>query len=195
MEIPVRIPGMYPGQEKGRDRCAATGQRINDQDIARRYGQSGGGRCDVHRGTEITVVAFLFHFRCHDRPDRRSGGGCRTGNGAEEHIGNDIHKGQSSGQSANQDAGKINEPYGDASRIHDVACQDEKGDGQQRETVESGGHSLGKGRKGRQGIDGEQHGDDPGNADAEGDRHTDGQQDNKTEDKNQDFHKQGSKAG
>ena len=66
-----------------------------------------------------------------------------------EHIGDYIDKCQTSGETSDKDPGKVYQSEGNASRIHDITCQNEKWYGQKCKTVKSRGHSLGKRRKGR----------------------------------------------
>ena len=80
--------------------------------------------------------------------------------------------------------GKIDQSHGNPSTVHNSSGQHKKGNGQQCKTIQSRGHPVGIGGKGRQGINGHQHGQDPGNSNTESNGDTDDQKNNKTEDKN-----------
>ena len=55
--------------KKSSDGSAAAGQRIDDQHIARWDGKACSGGGDVHRSTEMGIVALLAHLRVHDAAD------------------------------------------------------------------------------------------------------------------------------
>ncbi len=64
---------------------------------------------------------------------------------------------------------------GNPPTVHNPTRQDKEGDGQQGKTVKAGCHPVGIGGKGRKHINGHQHGQDTGYADAECNGHTDDQ--------------------
>ena len=78
---------------------------------------------------------------------------------------------EESGKEPEEDLGEIDEPSRDAPAVHELAGEDEEGDGQKGEAVQSRGHALRNGGEGGHGLDGEQHGAKGGDADAEGDGH------------------------
>ena len=96
----------------------------------------------------------------------------RTGNSAEEHIGQNIGRSQIAGDLTHKAAGQTDQSASNAALVHDAACQHEERQSKQTKRVDAGetplGHDVGQGiqiKAGKQDGDG-------CNADTDGDRHT-----------------------
>ena len=74
--------------------------------------------------------------------DGRGGGDGGAGYGGEEHAGEDADHGEPARQVADEGVGKVDEPRGHAAHEHEAAGEDEQGDGDEREAVDAGKHSL-----------------------------------------------------
>ena len=103
-------------------------------------GRGGGGDGDA----EVVVVAFVPHgLQFHLAEAGRVGHG-RAGHAGEDQAGHDVGVSQAAGQEADQQAGEVEEPGGDAGGVHQLGGQDEQGDGQEQEVVDSVLHPLGQ---------------------------------------------------
>ena len=128
--------------EQGGDGHAAGRHGVDDHVVAGRHHDALDGRSRSERHGEVGVVVFLFHHRDHDGPDGGRVGGRRTRNVAEQETRHAVDHGQAAADHADKELGQIDQPYGETAFTHDMAGQNEEGNGQQREGVQPLDHLL-----------------------------------------------------
>ncbi len=128
--------------EQGRDRNTAAGHRVNDQDVAGRDQQAGGGSRRRQSRIELPWIAVLLHRWHHETADGRGGRYGRAGNGPEQGAGNDVDECQSARQHAHHRLGKIDQAVRDTALPHQLPGQYEQRNRQQGKAVEAAGHTL-----------------------------------------------------
>ena len=157
------------GQEAAQEELADREFRVvgvEDHGDARRdEGADGGGRGDQgHR--VILSVALPDHGRNHDRTHGRGVGDAGTGDAGEDHLGNHGDVAEAALEASHQGVGEIYDLVGYLRLHHDVAGQDEEGDGHEAEGVDaSEGFHRDHGEGNVEGDGRGQGGDDEGHED------------------------------
>ncbi len=101
----------------------------------------------------------------------------RAGHAGEDHRGQHVGVPQAAGHPADHLLAEAEDLVGHAAVVHDVAGQDEEGNGNQREGVGPGKEPLGAGGEGHIGGEHTQHGDGAGQAHRNTDGNAHGQHD------------------
>ncbi len=135
--------GDHPAQEKPAHGDLSHQPEDNHGDAGREDGadgRGGGGDGD----TKVVVVAFVPHgLELHLAQTGRIRHG-RTGHPGKDQAGHGIGMAQTTRQKTDHQTGEIEEPGGDTGRVHQLGGQDEQGDGQEQEVVDSVLHPLGQ---------------------------------------------------
>ena len=97
---------------------------------------------------EVLVIAGVRHHRDFDDAQGGDVRNRRAGDAAKEHRRQDVHMRQAAGEPADADVCELEQPLRDAAGGHQLAHQDEEGDGQQRKGVELLAHLLRHGHDG-----------------------------------------------
>ncbi|MNL38063.1 hypothetical protein D3C87_1602470 [compost metagenome] len=127
---PPKDAGNVAAHEQGSDGDAARYRGVDDQGIARRDQHTGRGRGDIDRGAEGGIVIVLLLDGGHDAADGRRRGDAGAADGAKQHVGHHVGLSQGAGQEVADDLGVVDQTDGDATIVHQVAGQDEEGNGQ-----------------------------------------------------------------
>ena len=100
-----------------------------------------------------------------DHDDADGGHGCigGTGDGSEEHAGQNRHAAQTAGDIADQRVGNVDQPLRESAGIHQTAADDKERQREQREGIYAGIHVLGENGPSDSTAD--------GNSDQQEDRH------------------------
>jgi hypothetical protein len=146
-------PGQVAGEEQRRHRGAPRGQRVDDQDVARRNQQAGGRAGQVDRGGVLALVALARHLRRQESADRRGCRHRRAADRAEQRARHHVDPGQAAGQEPGERLAEVDQPARYAAAVHDLAGEHEQRDGEQREAVEAGRRLLRQGGERRAGVD------------------------------------------
>ena len=148
------------GVRDGAEHHEGDGGRDDDADgagAAHQGGGKGGG------------IAGLDHAGDQHQAQGGHGGRAGAGDGGEEAGHDDAHDGKAALHVTHAGLGQVDQPLGDLGLFHDVAGEDEEGDGQQHKLAGGGGEQ--EGQAGHDGGHGaaralDQHGQDAGGAQA-----------------------------
>mgnify|MGYP005788702255 CR=1 FL=1 len=170
--------GHISGHEQGRYRNTSGHGGVDDHQVGWGDQHACGGRGNVDRRAELGIIPFLFLQRPHGPADGSGSRRAGAGDGAEHHVGHHVGLSQGPGHPSGQDLCHVHQTDGDPAVIHDIAGQDEEGDGDQGKGVGSGKDPLGRGDKGNIRRQHAQHGRCGGKPDGNTDGSAHDQQDN-----------------
>ncbi len=100
-------------------------------------------RGGLQRGRVTGRVTVLDERRDEDGADGEGGGHGGARDRREDHAGEHAGHGQAALHAAHQRLGEVDQAARDAARFHEVAREDEEGDGGEREFVDRAEHLLG----------------------------------------------------
>ena len=165
-------PRNDPG-EKQRAEGGAGHRRVEDHRRARRDHRADARRRRGERRREAGGIAVLLHRRDDDRAGAGEVRGRRPDHAAEEHAGQHVHLGEPPAQPADERPRELEQPGGDAARVHQPPGQHEERQGDEHEPVHARQHRLGQGERPRAG---EEEAEDHGGRDRDQHRHPEHQQ-------------------
>ena len=166
--------GQDAGHEEGADRDVGH-HAVDDEGQRRREdrAEGGGGGGDADGG--LDRVAVVLHRLDLDGADAGGVGERGAGHAGEDHRADDVHLRETALHPADEGDGEGVDAPGDAGDVHQVAGEDEEGDGEEREALDAGDHPLRHDDVG--GDAGDEEVEAGGDEHGDGDRHADQHQD------------------
>ena len=125
-----------------------------------------------HGGRKLSRIAVAFHRRDQHRPQCRGIGDGRAAQAREQDARQNVDVRQTAPKMTDEHARERHQPPRDVPGVHDLAGQDEQGNRQQRELVDTGEDPL-QSRMKQRGLPVDQESDERSESQSEDNRHPD----------------------